>query len=144
MKNLTLKRTYFPDRTEGKLYDGDNFLIDILERPWLDDQPDKSCVPETETDLQQDPYCFWFHDTPKLPRCWNAINMQDGRTGICIHSANLVSEIEGCLATGMQFGQLNNQNAILNSVTALNYLREYIGKDSSGKLLPFQLSIGKM
>lgn len=144
MKTLTLKRTYFPDRTEGKLYDGDNFLIDILERPWLDDIPNISCIPETGTLRQTDVYCFDFHDSVRLPFCWEAINMQDGRNGICIHSANYVWQIEGCLATGMEFGRIGNNNAVLESVSALNYLREYIGKDENGNLLPFQLAISKM
>lgn len=150
-KGLILYRKEYPDRCEGQLKDKDldKFLTNIIERPNLNDQPDVSCIPYTQTEQQADNYLFEFHDTAHLPDCWGAANMQDGRTGICFHSANFVRQLEGCCATGFGFGYIEDENGleeygIMHSKQALEFLKEYIGRDADGKLLPFRLTICKV
>ncbi len=43
---LTLKSYLTPWGTYGKLYDGDGFLCDTLECPWLDNKVNVSCIPQ--------------------------------------------------------------------------------------------------
>lgn len=143
-KTLTLHRIYYADRTESRLYDGNKFLCLILERPWLDDQPNISCVPET---LQDIPARFDAHNGPKLKDVWGELNPADGRSGICVHAANFVRQLEGCLAPGYSWGYIENENGqeeygIQSSHAALEFLKEYIGRDiNTGVLNSFYLTI---
>ena len=137
MKDFIAYRNYLADRVESKWYDEDKFLIDTLERPWLNDQPDISCIPEGV-------YTFEYHNTPHLPDCWVITNLKDGRSGICLHSANFVREIKGCFAAGFSFGTINGEYGIQHSDAAMSFMKQYVGRDASGKLLPFSLTICKM
>lgn len=131
----------YPDRCEGKLYDlnGNKFLIDILERPYLQNLPNVSAIPAGH-------YRYEHHDGPKLKDVWGCVNPPPGRTGICMHSATWVRQLEGCQAAGDSFGDVINEDGvaeygIYHSVIALGFLKIYVGRDDTGKLNPFNLTI---
>lgn len=70
----------------------DNVLLcHTLERPWLDNQHDISCIP-TGT------YSVTYNYSPHLEKLtWELLDVP-GRTNIRIHPANLIGELLGCIA----------------------------------------------
>lgn len=51
---VQLKRTYYDTHTEGVLTLPDGQEIYTLERPWLDNEPSVSCIPEGQYIIQRD------------------------------------------------------------------------------------------
>ncbi len=88
---LILKRTYYPDGTNGELYYGDHLLGYIIELPWLQNQRNISCIPEGTYPLAK-------RETEKRGKHIIVLNVP-GRSGILIHPANdALKELKGCLA----------------------------------------------
>ncbi len=118
MDAVVLTREYFPDRTEGNIILPDGETIYTLERPWLNNKANKSCIPAGVYKAQ------WLErsGSGKYKRVWH---LQDvpGRSGILIHSGNLVRHTLGCILPGMKFGTIENSPAVLSSGTALSRLR---------------------
>ena len=89
----------FKDRTIGRLiYEGDVFYT--VERPWLDNQQNISCIP-TGT------YQLGRVNSPKFgPRTWEIQDVPN-RSNILLHAGNTQNDVSGCLAVGLGvFGQL--------------------------------------
>ena len=65
-----------------------------VERPWLDNQPNVSCIPDGD-------YKMARVDSPKFgPGMWEIVNVL-GRTHILLHVANTPRNVEGCLGVGL-------------------------------------------
>lgn len=103
MKKLTLKRFYQNEHgTLGELMIGDLPLF-IVERPWFDNKPYKSCVPAgTYQVVKRD----GSNKNLKYPDAWE-IKVGAPRWGIVFHVANYPDELAGCLAP--------NSAAVVNS-----------------------------
>jgi hypothetical protein len=89
----------FKDRTIGRLiYEGDVFYT--VERPWLDNQQNISCIP-TGT------YQLGRVNSPKFgPGTWEIQDVPN-RSNILLHAGNTQNDVSGCLAVGLGvFGQL--------------------------------------
>ena len=99
MKKITLKRhSYHPAATVGSISienkRGESDLIfHTIERPWLNNKPFKSCVPEGE-------YMVNPYSSEKFPGVYELQNVP-GRTKILIHTANYASEVQGCIGLGL-------------------------------------------
>ena len=79
--------------TLGELQiEGQHFCY-TLERPWLDNQPDTSCIPTGTYQVILSYSTRFARDMPRL------IGVP-GRTGILIHVLNEVTETEGCIGVG--------------------------------------------
>lgn len=128
MKTLTLHRNYFPHGTFSYLCDEyGNSILKTVERPWKNNQAGISCVPEGEYDLIP-------HNSPKFGDCYAleapslgvTIYGPSQRTHILFHAANKPSQLEGCIAPGMNFGVVGNEWAVLDSRIALDYLMAHL------------------
>ena len=89
---LVLKRTYFPEGTQGVLEWNGTIVCYIIELPWLGNQKRISCIPEGEYVLQKrfSPKFQWHLHLKNVP----------GRDLILIHPANdAKKELLGCIAT---------------------------------------------
>lgn len=112
--NLTLVRDLDNgDCTLGTL-DLNGVTLQTLERPWLPGPPGGmkgvSCVPRGT-------YRLVRHDTEAHPRTFALVNEdlgvyhyavppgEQGRTACLIHVANVVAELRGCIALGMDRGE---------------------------------------
>ena len=86
------------------------------ELPWLDNKPLVSCIPPGTYTCQRGP-------SPKFPEgdTWEVQNVE-GRTGVRVHAANDMDDLEGCIAVGNQFGTVNDLPAVLNSKATLQML----------------------
>jgi len=83
---------YGPDATLGRLILPGTVLYTI-ERPWLDNTPFKSCIPEGV-------YNVGKYSSPKYPDVWELKDVPE-RTHILIHAANWAKDVQGCIGVGM-------------------------------------------
>ena len=88
---LVLKRTYFPQGTQGVLEWNGTLVCYTIELPWLNNQRRISCIPEGEYLLEQ-------RFSPKFGWHLHLIHVP-GRDLILIHPANdAKKELLGCIA----------------------------------------------
>jgi hypothetical protein len=114
MMDIIIKRISFGSwGTFGVMMDDDTQqpLFVTVERPWLNNQHKVSCIPPGQ-------YVCRRIDSPKHGDCFEVMNVPD-RDMIEIHSANLAEQLEGCIAPGMQFGEVNGTPAVMNSKQAV-------------------------
>jgi hypothetical protein len=106
---FTIKRiSSTPDGVFGvMLFDGVPFAV-TAERPWLNNKPDVSCIPEGE---------YWCHrvKSPKFGDTFEIMNVP-GRSKILFHKGNVPTEDSlGCILIGEQFEPLHGKAAVLAS-----------------------------
>lgn len=89
-------------------------VFHILERPWLNNKPNESCIPAGD-------YNAIFLPRSVSGKYKNIYQLQSvpGRAGILIHNGNLVDHSRGCLIIGLRRASLAGKPAVLNSRTAL-------------------------
>lgn len=117
---ILISRTYFDDRTEGKITIEGISVCDSLERPWgITDHP---CIPEGTY-----PIITYYspHNKREVPLLENV----PGRSMIEIHPANHVSELLGCIAPGVN----DNQGGVKYSIMNFNIIMDYIKTALSNK-----------
>jgi hypothetical protein len=107
-----------------------------LERPWLNNDPDVSCIPPG---VYQ---CIWNlspHLTILAGHNVFTYELQNvpNRSGIRIHPANKVSQLEGCVAPGLSYGELpgDTEPDILSSTVAFDAIHDLFGGE------PFMLTV---
>ena len=114
---ITLKRAYLKDRTEGVLTLPDGQQIFTLERPWLNNKVNESCIKEGVYIVDR--------DLTGKHRFYRLRDVED-RTDIEIHPANRVSQLLGCIAPCMSI-----KNGIgVDSIKACELLLHWFGDDS--------------
>lgn len=116
--NYILKRN--PSTTNGTFgiltnSDGKELCF-TLELPWLNNEPNKSCIPVGT-------YTVIPHSSIVHPSTWEITNVP-GRNEILIHNANVASQLLGCIAVGDHIGKLDGMPAVLHSVATLDNLRK--------------------
>ena len=86
----------------------------ILERPWQDNRCDTSCIPSGE-------YRAVFLPQSDSGKHTHVYHLQavPGRSGIFIHSGNVVDDTRGCLIIGLARGDQDGKPAVLDSRAAL-------------------------
>jgi len=120
---VTLKR--FSD--DGKQALGDlsygSFNCKTLERPYLSNMSSVSCIPKGVYE------CKWTFSTKFMKYTYEVMNVPN-RTGIRIHPANWWSQLNGCIALGDSYGNLNNdkQADLLNSKKTLAEFEQLMNK----------------
>lgn len=97
----------------------------MLEKPWLNNYPGRSCIPEGT-------YSAFFRTPANTPASVTHMGVYElvgvpGRTAILIHVANKDEDLLGCLAPGERVGNLKDSagnvvGAVLGSRRALDAL----------------------
>jgi len=77
-----------------------------LERPDKNNQRGISCIPKGSYDWVK------IAATQKIPYEHILINNVPGRSGVCIHSANYVHQLEGCIAVGQTYADMNKDGQL--------------------------------
>jgi len=117
-----LKRTYYPKQTNGvfTLYDA-AFQGYTLERPWVNNEPNISCIPE-------DIYFVKPDNTGKFQ--WFEITHVPNRSNIEMHGANKVQHLQGCIGLGIEKMDMDGDGLddIRNCKPILDKLRELCPK----------------
>lgn len=89
MRELKLITFGTDDVTMGKLYEGKEFICHTIERPWLKNAKNVSCIPAGS-------YSVKLVNSPKFKITFEVKNVP-GRTHILFHKGNAVSDSLGCI-----------------------------------------------
>lgn len=112
MQLQLMRHSYHPFATMGWLYvDGARFAT--IERPWLGNRQNISCIPEGVYPLK--PY-----SSEKFPDVWQ-IHSVPGRDYILIHAGNYAHDVSGCIAVGTI--PARDSLMVLNSRAAIERMR---------------------
>lgn len=97
--------------TIGRLdYDGKSYWT--VERPWKNNAPFESCIPDGN-------YVLRRRDSPKFGKNMWEVSDVPGRTHILIHVANTSRDVVGCIGLGTSlYGDLSGVGASRNAITA--------------------------
>ncbi len=117
---ITLTRTDFSaNETFGEMHteDGD-FLCYTIERPWLNNQHNVSCIPAGTYDVEE-------FNSPKHGNVWHVLNVPQ-RDMIEIHPANFASELLGCIGVGDEIGLIGGVPAVLHSQNTFTELKSIL------------------
>jgi hypothetical protein len=125
MKTVTLTRTeYTGKQTLGFLQLG-AFKCKTLERAWKNNERNISCIPKGE-------YVVKWTFSPKFMRYTYEIQNVPNRSGIRIHVANYWYQINGCIALGSGFSDINSDGEldVINSKNTITQLEQLLNKES--------------
>ena len=123
MKEFFLDRKYRKDApTMGKIVLSKDLTIFTLERPWVNNEHEVSCIPEGIY------VCAFLKDHvtesgTKFRACYKVLNVPN-REGILIHPGNTVDDTRGCILPGLE----KNKESVLKSVMAIDAMRRFINK----------------
>lgn len=115
---------YSPGGTFGNLlWEGRPVEIFTVERPWLNNAPRTSCIPEG---------IYPCHPRKFFRKGYDAIEVAEvpGRSTILFHIANVPSDVEGCIAPGLALGSLRGEWSVTASSRAFAVLMESWGGKS--------------
>jgi len=123
MNELVLERfAYHPEGTLGVIKFADETFYTV-ERPWLDNAPNVSCVPEGTYEVN-------WRESPRFGYTWELQDVPD-RTYILIHVANFPKDIQGCIGLGTSL--MGDRIAVGNSRNAMKKF-EALTKDIEWRL----------
>ena len=114
MTEIRLDRfCYHPNGTLGVIdLEGERFWS--IERPWLDNAPNISCIP-TGT------YGLGWRVSPRFGETWHVKDVPD-RTHILIHVANYSKDVQGCIGLGTSL--MGDTIAVASSKNAVKRFEE--------------------
>ena len=135
MKLQLIREAYEDDHTRGTLY-VNGTMFRTLEPPWLNNQKNKSCIPEGN-------YEWELRESPKFKKHILIKNVQN-RNLILIHVGNTTLDTQGCILIGKKAGKIQGKEAVLNSRTALDELLTILKTNKSTWGTLEIKSIGKM
>jgi hypothetical protein len=116
MKKFVLARSYLATKTVGILTHED-FKLSTLERPWLKNKVDISCIQEGSYIVKRD----------KTGRHqWYSVQDVDGRTFIELHGGVYVHHSNGCILIGVE---INDAGSLIGSKDGLNLLLNHVGNE---------------
>tara|TARA_R110000850_G_C9718902_1_gene442036 strand:- start:206 stop:619 length:414 start_codon:yes stop_codon:yes gene_type:complete len=121
MKTATLERfCYSPAATFGELVTPEGQCFATVERPWLNNQTDISCIPVGEYLCRPAFYNAAGYD---------AIKVLDvtGRTDILMHVGNFARNSNGCILINTRHGAMNQEWCGLASKDAFSLLMAELG-----------------
>jgi len=112
MKEVLLERfAHTPMGVFGNL-SVDGFECYTVERPWLDNKPRESCIPEGVYRLELGMYNHGGYPAYEI------MNVPD-RSLIKMHIANNINDVIGCVGFGSKLGYYENLWAVLDSGGAM-------------------------
>lgn len=113
--------------TVGNWYHGDELICHTMEKPWLQNKNDISCVPAGLYDLlprvSPKQGKTYYLSNPKLNV---TLDTPGTRTYIQLDVANKQSELLGCIALGESFDVWSSEQVVTNSADAKKYLMEML------------------
>ena len=129
---LVLKRTYFPEGTQGVIEWNNTIVCYTIELPWLGNQRRISCIPEGEYILQK-------RFSPKFK--WHFLLLEvPGRALILIHPANDAKlELLGCIALVTKHTGIGKGSASRKALEKLKALTKVAFKLNEEVILKIQL-----
>lgn len=132
MRALQLKRfAYTPIGTFGTLYVDGQYLCLTVERPWRDNQPNVSCIPEGQhTMRKRTSNVVGRSSGGRFTEGWEICDVIE-RTFIMFHVANTMDDLEGCVGVGSTLGSVKGRWAVLNSRDTFIKFMEALDEEES-------------
>lgn len=119
MKRATILRGESSNQgTFGKIISGSLSLY-TLELPWHNDESNIS-------DIQKGLYVCRYTLSPRLRKYTYEVFGDNKRSGIRIHSANLASQLLGCIALGQKIGTMDGVKAVFLSRPAVTQFEQFM------------------
>ena len=110
---IVLERYCYSEKgTFGRLRVGD-FECYTVERPWIQNEPNISCIPDGTYKIGLAHFNAGGYDTLEIEGV-------AGRTHILFHRGNWPESVQGCIALGISEGILSNKRAVLHSSQAFD------------------------
>lgn len=105
---------------------GEKLTFQALELPWKDNHHDISCIPCRIYTVKK------VGPSANIPYDHLAIQDVPERSGVCIHAANYVSQLRGCVAVGMSLTDINGDGQLdtTSSKVALKKLMDFLPEES--------------
>lgn len=133
-----------PEGTFGKLVVDSGYSCVTVEKPWLANARDQSCIPDGTY------LCTWRWSSKHSCNLYHVENVPD-RSGVEFHSANVHEQLLGCIAPGQDYedfvaGSLGSQlpsvtmRGVVHSRRALAALEAAL-RDDQGKQNSFWLVV---
>lgn len=126
MRIVRIERYYHPAGTIGRMF-AEGAIFSTVERPWLDNEPFISCIPEGA-------YIVEPYSSAKYPDVYEIKDVPD-RTHILFHAANYPTDVEGCVGVGAK--SHDRTLMVTHSRDAMERFKTLMGQD------PFRLQISQ-
>lgn len=104
--------------TQGTMFLDRERIAETLENPWLNNQPNISCIPSGK-------YIVESYSSKKYPNHWEIKDVK-GRAYILIHEGNYTKDTRGCVLVGNKYGNLGNRFFVRNSKVTLKKLKDIL------------------
>lgn len=112
--------------TQGVVTHDGKILCVSIERPWLDNKPNVSCIPACRPYDQGWHYIVRREDSPKFgPGTWHVQGVGVRTHIIFGHVGNWAKDVAGCMAFGMSFAPRIKEGFIASSGEAVSNFKEY-------------------
>jgi hypothetical protein len=109
-----------PLGTFGSMKMPDGAVLYTVERPWLDNKPSVSCIPDGKYNCQPRRFFRGGYDAVEITGV-------KGRSHILFHIANTMNDVEGCVGVGSKLGAIGQQWAVLASKQAFEHFMSFYG-----------------
>ena len=103
-------------------------LAKTLERTWLNNEVNESCIPQGVYLLEPAHYNRGGYDTVRL------VDVPD-RSDILIHIGNWQHNSLGCILVGSEIAILSDKLALLDSAKAFKWVMRFINKSNPTRLI---------
>lgn len=142
---ITLERfAYSPMGAFGRLVVENRFECFTVERPWLNNRPSESCIPEGQYRLQLRESLVVQRTSGGQHRYgWEIANVP-GRSLIMIHVGNTVADVEGCVAVGSALGFVHGRWAVTGSRATFSGLMDCLAGLDSWNLTISSIRAGRL
>lgn len=104
--------------TFGVLRHGQVPFVLTLERPWLDNKQDVSCIPAGR-------YRCRKIRSPKFGNTYEICDVP-GRTHVLFHAGNTISDTEGCVLVGEEFSGTWDKPMLVSSQRGFGELMKFL------------------
>lgn len=128
---LVLTRYYTPSATFGQFSTPDGITLYTVERPWLNNAPGISCIPERIYVCEPRRFFRGGYDAIEVTNV-------PGRTYILFHIANLPRDVLGCIGVGSRLGALGQDWAVLDSRNAFALFMSHYGAGFTLKIQQYK------
>jgi len=127
---ITVLRNYETVGTFGIMVLEDGCQLFTVERPYIDNLPNVSCIPEGIYPLRLRSSPLIVRTTKgKYEKGWQVCEVP-GRDLIELHVANYPRDLKGCIGVGMKTGFIGSERAVLKSAVAFDELMSRLdGRD---------------
>ncbi|MFT5483324.1 MAG: hypothetical protein ACI9GW_001981 [Halieaceae bacterium] len=117
--NAYLIRDPYPSHVFGTLVFDTGDMFAVLERPWLNNRQNQSCIPAEQYKAN----FLARSGSGKYRNVWHLVPVKN-RTGVLMHNGNLVRHSLGCLIIGSRRGVLGGLPAVFGSRVAMRKINE--------------------